>query len=426
MASPAKKAKVRTDSEPGSWFGSSDKTEVERIVRNAVAEVQVVDVHTHLFPASHGDLLLWGVDELMTYHYLVAEYFMVRPLADSPAEFYKLSKTDQADLIFSELFVNRSPLSEACRGVLTTLTLLGCNTMKDLTQIRAWFQTQDPTEYVQKVFKLAKIEYAVMTNIPFDDNESKQWLDGHTPPACLKSALRIDLLITQPVAAMAKVVSQGFAESNRGAIEYLKWWANKIDAMYLFASFESTFEYPAGPEAKVLNEIIFPACRELRLPFGVKMGTCRQVNPALGQAGDCVGISDVGALSRICSANPDIKFLVTYLARANQHELCVVARKFSNLHVYGCWWFCNNPSIINEMTRQRLELMGSAFTCQHSDARILDQLIYKWSHSRKIVAEILVEKYNDLVDAGWQVTSEAIENDVTNLFGGSFKQFMAK
>jgi len=409
------------------WFGSCDKTEVEANVREAVAKVQVVDVHTHLFPASHGELLLWGVDELLTYHYLCAEYFMVRPLDDSPEEFYKLSKKDQADLIWNELFVLRSPLSEACRGVLTTLRELGLHeSCQDLDAIRSWFAAQDASEYIERVFSTANIEYAVMTNIPFDAEEASHWLEDKKPPACLKAALRIDPLITKTDEAMECVVKQGFENSPEGAIEYLKWWANKIDAMYLFASFESTFDYPDSPEARVLNEIIFPACRQLGLPFGVKMGTCRQVNPALGQAGDSVGVSDVGALARICAANPDIKFLVTYLARANQHELCVTARKFSNLHVYGCWWFCNNPSIIDEMTRQRLELMGTAFTCQHSDARILDQLVYKWAHSRTVIAQVLVDKYLLLADAGWNVTKQMIEHDVENLFGGSFKQFMAK
>ena len=35
-------------------------------------QVQVVDVHTHLFPPSHRDLFLYGIDELLTYHYLIA------------------------------------------------------------------------------------------------------------------------------------------------------------------------------------------------------------------------------------------------------------------------------------------------------------------------------------------------------------------
>ena len=45
-----------------------------------------------------------------------------------------------------------------------------------------------------------------------------------------------------------------------------------------------------------------------------------------------------------------VKFLVTFLSRNNQHEACVLANKFRNLHLYGCWWYCNNPSIIREVT----------------------------------------------------------------------------
>ena len=28
--------------------------------------------------------------------------------------------------------------------------------------------------------------------------------------------------------------------------------------------------------------------------------------------------------------------------------LCVTARKFRNLHVFGCWWFMNVPSITTQ------------------------------------------------------------------------------
>ena len=49
------------------------------------------------------------------------------------------------------------------------------------------------------------------------------------------------------------------------------------------------------------------------------------------------------------------------LSRENQHELCVAARKFANLMPFGCWWFLNNPSIVSEITRERLELLGPTF-----------------------------------------------------------------
>ena len=84
---------------------------------------------------------------------------------------------------------------------------------------------------------------------------------------------------------------------------------------------------------------------------------------------------------------------VTFLARENQHEAAVAARKFGNLMLFGCWWFVNNPSLIDEITRMRVELLGTSFIPQHSDARVLDQLIYKWDHSRKIVAKVLTDKF---------------------------------
>jgi hypothetical protein len=58
-------------------------------VTEAVAREQVIDLHTHLFPPSHGALMLWGCDALLTYHYLVAEYFISALDPPSPDAFYR-------------------------------------------------------------------------------------------------------------------------------------------------------------------------------------------------------------------------------------------------------------------------------------------------------------------------------------------------
>jgi hypothetical protein len=147
------------------------------------------------------------------------------------------------------------------------------------------------------------------------------------------------------------------------------------------------------------------------------------VNPDLRDAGDMVGQADVQAVVNLCRAFPDNRFLVTMLSRENQHELAVAARKFSNLLIFGCWWFLNNPSLIDEITRLRVELLGTSFVPQHSDARILDQLIYKWDHSRRLLARILSEKYVDLADTGWQVRREDIQRDVRRLLRDNFLEF---
>jgi hypothetical protein len=124
----------------------------------------LVDMHTHLYPPSFGTpvpnpslkpdpagLMLYGVDELVTYHYLIAEVFRAVPATKFPYEnFWRMTKTQQADHIWKHLFVERSPLSEACRGVLTTLNKLGLDVASDrsLAPARKWFAEQDPSKYI--------------------------------------------------------------------------------------------------------------------------------------------------------------------------------------------------------------------------------------------------------------------------------------
>ena len=81
-----------------------------------------------------------------------------------------------------------------------------------------------------------------------------------------------------------------------------------------------------------------------------------------------------------------------------------------------------HPTLIEEMTRLRLELLGLSFTPQHSDARVLDQLIYKWRHSRRVVAEVLMDEYADLARRAGNPRAE-IQRDVQSLFGGAFERF---
>jgi hypothetical protein len=150
------------------------------------------------------------------------------------------------------------------------------------------------------------------------------------------------------------------------------------------------------------------------------------VNPQLRLAGDGVGRCNIEAYQNLCAAFPDNKFLITALSRENQYELCVAARKFRNLHIFGCWWFTNVPSIIEEMTRMRLELVGLSVTPQHSDARVLDQIVYKWDHSRQVIGKVLADKYADLAKTGWEPTSAEIKRDVEDLFGGAFERFCGR
>jgi len=149
------------------------------------------------------------------------------------------------------------------------------------------------------------------------------------------------------------------------------------------------------------------------------------VNPQLRDGGDMVGRADIESVTNLCRAFPKNRFFVTMLARENQHELCVTARKFGNLMIFGCWWFLNNPSLIEEMTRMRMELLGPTFIPQHSDARVLDQLLYKWDHSRKIIGKVLTDKFDEMRLTGRVPMKDEVKRTVKDFLSGNFQRFLA-
>jgi hypothetical protein len=402
-----------------------------RQIEDIVMATPITDIHTHIYDPAFKGLLLWGIDELLTYHYLVAEAFRY---LDMPYEkFWALSKTDQADLVWEQLFLQHSPISEASRGVLTTLHALGLDVKKrDLPALRQWFAGQKADDYVTRCMELAGVNKIYMTNSPFDDLERPVWEKGFQRDSRFTACLRIDSLFLWETGAGEKLAGWGYdVKSNPASPKFfdeirrfLADWSKKLNARYVMASIPPDYEFPAKSiSAQIVEKAILPHCRELGLPLALMPGVRRQVNPQLRLAGDSVGLSNLQTIQNLCAQYPENKFLTTVLARENQHELCVLARKFRNLHIFGCWWFTNVPLIINEMTRMRLELIGLSMTPQHSDARVLDQIIYKWQHSRRIIAKVLVDKYTDLAQTGWQVSHAELERDVKDLFGGAFERF---
>ena len=72
-------------------------------------------------------------------------------------------------------------------------------------------------------------------------------------------------------------------------------------------------------------------------------------------------------------------------------------------------------------------MLGTSFTAQHSDGRVIDQLLYKWQHSRGVIGSVLVREIEKLIlSTGWVPTRKEIRRDIERLFGGSYEEFMAK
>jgi hypothetical protein len=192
-----------------------------------------------LYSEAFGDLLLWGIDELLTYHYLVAEVFRYRPDLEY-GDFWAMPKTQQAELIWDEIFVKNTPVSEAARGVVTTLHRLGIDArQKNLDQIRQFFARFSSAEYIDRVFELSSVRRAVMTNDPFESREQEVWNGGGQTDERFEAALRLDRLLNDFPNRLPQLNAQGFGatteidENTTTAIsDFLKSWIERMKPVY--------------------------------------------------------------------------------------------------------------------------------------------------------------------------------------------------
>ncbi|KAL1507052.1 hypothetical protein AB1Y20_007914 [Prymnesium parvum] len=439
-----------------------ERRQLEEAVSQEVHACEAVDVHTHLFAACYGNQLMqYGIDAMLSLAEdsalacssdIVTQYLAVAE--ESFADFVRLPRQAQAERVWDALFVQRSPLSEACKGVITTLNALGLEeylAQRDLEGIRSWYASQDGDKFNEKVMRLAKLKSVICSHSPFfAAAQLEACLNPPPRPPRYLAALEVDSLLEHD---WAKVLSTLHAaeepRSLRGVRSLLSRCVAMLQPEYLSVSTPYDFEYPpkmaasAGERsedtvldadistppptaAEVFDHVLLPLCRSARVPLLLRMGTRRQVNPMLGINGDSLGRAGLGALVTLCSTHPDVKFIVTVLSHNDQQEAAILASKFRNLHLWGCWWFSNTPASRAQSSSMRLEILGTQFTYHASSARVHDHLIYKWRHSRADLARILTARYSELMEQGWRVSRGDVRRDVARLLGGSFEEFCKK
>src|SRR5437879_8625732 len=170
------------------------EAQISSTVHDVLATTQFIDIHTLLFAPSFGKLGLWGIDDLLTYHYLEAEFF--RSSHTTPQQYFSLSKTQQADAIWRALFIENTPISESTRGVVAVLKAFGLPTDSvDLAEIRTFFEKQSLDTHIERVFKMAGVSVAVMTNDPLDPEEAPVWLNRPREHSHFRAVLRLDKIL---------------------------------------------------------------------------------------------------------------------------------------------------------------------------------------------------------------------------------------
>ena len=398
------------------------KSELLSLISYSLENVKIFDIHTHLFPPEHKNFFLMGIDELLNYHYLIAELFVTSDI--NVKKFNSLTKKEKAEIVWNELFVKRTPISKACKGILTILKNFSITfENKNYSEVKAQL---NKIEYKDdNIFKKSNITSVVMTNNPFDLDEWSLFNNPNWDRRKYRASLRLDNLINEFDKSLNIAQKSISSKSNTPSdiIEYLEVCRNESNPIYVALSLDN-----ASFKNLLISDFWFNVLEwlsEKKLPMSLMLGVKRRVNKDFGEAGDGIGDIELKDLSKLCSTFPNNKFLVTCLSLKDQHELTVLGRKHPNLKIFGFWWFMNQPSIIKPVLKMRIDLLGLAFIAQHSDARITDQLIYKWSHFKKILSSTLHEYYEDLLDNNFLITKDIIQRDVDKLLNSNAKDFLS-
>lgn len=382
-------------------------------------KLKIIDFHTHLFPSEFGELCLFGIENILNYHYLHAEYLKLE-LCTSSA-FFSMSQKERARSIWLELFINRLPFSEATKGIITILTFLGLPVRNDYTSLEKAFDEIDKTNYILKIFELANISHVVMTNDIFDQKEMDLYKKISNKQ--FYTSIRLDSFFSlkhQTIIFDKKKFNLG---DDSSVEDYINYTTQQLSPLYFALSVDEKFS-KEDQRYDFLKRYIFPIAQKYNIPISLMIGVKRGVNPEYRLAGDSVVNYNLEHLESIVRDNPRVKFCTTLLSRENQYQLTVLSRKFPNLLIFGSWWFLNNDIFIEEITRMRLNLLGNCFIPQHSDARILEQVIYKWKHTNNVFKTILYDYFSFLIQNGFELTERQIEEEIENFYNGQIKKII--
>ena len=386
---------------------------------NIINDTPIFDLHTHLFPPKHDRYFLLGFKNLLNYHYLIAELLTTTNIDAST--FYSYNDEKKASLIWNELFEKRTPVSEACAGVLSILKELNVE-INNKSFLSICDEYDNKIQSDKNILDLSKVSSLVMTNNPFDLDEWSLFNNGDWDKKIYLASLRLDDLILDYEEALKKAKDQTSNQEKNTIVNYLEKCYSQSNPVYAAVSLNlETFH-------KIFEDTIWKDIlvwlKNKNLPLSLMLGVKRAVNKDFGLAGDGIGDINLKELSNLCNLFPKNKFLVTCLSLNDQHELTVLARKHPNLRIFGFWWFMNQPTIIKQILKMRIDMLGFSFIPQHSDARVSDQLIYKWNHFKKILHPILLEYYQDLLDKNFPISENILQRDINNLLSGNAKNYL--
>lgn len=320
----------------------------------------MIDLHTHLYPESDSRYLT-GFDELLNYHYVLGEFYKTSGKLKKDIQIFNLkSKQEKSEEIWDTLFKNIRPSkynSEHVNGILTCINEFAFDgdnidltyTYNHMTYHQIHSSYKSPS--LKNILNRSGLSSVVATYSPDDKIEDNK---------LIIPSIRLDNT-------------------------YLSY--TKINSKALYYSFSC--ESSELLSFNTLNDSLLYDLKESEIPFWIMLGVKRNVTPYMGLGGDSIGECDISKLIKFANLHPELKIPFSILDSSKIHEAIVASRVTPNLYFSGHWWFNNIPSMIKQTTKMAVDLIGyDNFIHYYSDARVADQLYYKWKHFNQYQKEL--------------------------------------
>src|SRR5262249_17349002 len=147
----------------------------------------------------------------------------------------------------------------------------------DLKEARAFFRDQTLEDHIRRVFEMAGISVAVMTNDPLDPAEGPLWTKGVPKDPRFQPVLRLDRILIGWPTHWQQLAAEGYEvdkeASSKSIAEvrrFLVDWYKLIRPVYMAVSLPDTFQFPEQSVlGKLLGEAVLPTCRELDLSISL-------------------------------------------------------------------------------------------------------------------------------------------------------------
>jgi glucuronate isomerase len=397
-----------------------------REIREKLAEIPVVDIHTHINPEKpHAE----RPEDVILYHYIVTE------LATAGVSRDILEKADMNEVLKKMRLIKNTSTYWCLLKIMNDLYELGEERLKpeEWSEARRIIEsTSKSPGWVERV-----LHGKIKTKRVFITLDYASPIPNYDPTIFV-GGLRIDPLISRlskgsldKLGKVAGVQITTLRDLDEGLDEIFKAFSKHIKTVTVSLQPEDEFKHVDSEEVgDSLKRIVegFPLrpqqfrslsshiickvsslCQEYDVVFQIMLGVRRPVAGASPPDYAIVAFN-TNALTNYCEALfsrfKNVKFDLILANSIQSHEIAVIAKNYPNVYFSGFWWYSFYPHIIRWGLLERIQMLPrNKVNAFFSDAYVIEWIYGKSCLLKDQLAYVLA----DMVEHGYYDKDFALE-----------------